>query len=238
VPTLRHNLSRFGLHCSLALHRATRLRLHGSLAPPAEPDADMLRASAVHLPGAGWVIGLAACLSFAIVALALRGNPWGPAVAAVASMMATLYFTRAQQERALAGATEPLVLYLVLAGKITVLAAIAAASEPAVVAVLFAGPVVSLATSLLVAHWLEADGRHEPARLRTGGLWAVIPLLLLVPAAGVAALVAALVLMAAAAILMYRYCRRRELDAAAASTGAVQQVCELAFYFGAAIAVR
>lgn len=235
---MRDSLRSFGLHFSLALHRATRLRLPDSLAPPPEADTDMLRASAVHLPGAGWVVGMAACLAFALVALALRGNPWAPAVAAVGSMMATLYLTRAQQERALAAATEPLVLHLVLAGKITLLAAIAAQSESGVIGVLFAAPVVSRAASLLVAHWLEAEKWHEPARLRTGGLWMVVPLLLLILAAGVACAVAALVVTAAATVAMYRYCRERELDAAGGPLGAVQQVCELAFCFGAAIAVR
>jgi adenosylcobinamide-GDP ribazoletransferase len=235
---LRDALHRFGQHFSLALHRATRLRLPGSAAPPAEPDAQMLRASTAHGPGVGWVVGLTACLAFTLVALLLRPNPWGPAVAAVASLMATLYLTRAQHERALATATEPLVLHLVLAGKITVLAAIATQSEPGAIGVLFAAPVVSRSASLLVAHWLEADKWQEPARLRTGGLWAVVPLLLLGLAGGVACAVAALAATAAAAIVMYRHCRRRELDAAGGPVGAVQQVCELAFYFGALILVR
>jgi adenosylcobinamide-GDP ribazoletransferase len=237
VLTLRHTLGRFGLHFSLALHRATRLRLRGNLAPP-EADAQMLRASAVHLPGVGWLVGLAACLAFALVALALRGNPWAPAVAAVASTMATLYLTRAQHERALAAATEPLVLHLVLAGKITLLAALAAQSESGVIGALFAAPVASRAAALLVAHWLDAEQRQEPARLRAGELWVVIPLLLLIPAGGVACLVLAVFMLALATAGMYRYCRKRELDAAGGPIGAVQQVCELAFYFGAAIAVR
>jgi adenosylcobinamide-GDP ribazoletransferase len=237
VP-FRDTLNHFALNFSLALHRGTRLRLPGRLAPPPQADAEVLRSSTVHVPGVGWVVGMASCLVFVLVALALRGNPWAPAVAAVGSLMATLYLTRAQQERALATATEPLVLHLVLAGKITVIAAIAAQSEAGVIGVLFAAPVVSRAASLLVGHWLEAQGRHEPTRLRTGGAWAVLPLLLLIPAGGVACVVAALVTTALATGFMYGYCRKRELDAAGGPVGAVQQVCELAFCFGAAIAVR
>jgi adenosylcobinamide-GDP ribazoletransferase len=233
---IRDALGRFGRHFSLALQRSTRLRLPGTAEQPLELDADMMRASTAHAPGVGLIVGMAACLVFALVALVLRPNPWGPAVAAVASLMATLYLTRAQHERALATATEPLVLHLVLAGKITLLAAIATRSEPAVMGVLLAAAVVSRSASLLVGHWLEADQWHEPARLRTGGLWAVIPLLLLVLAGGAVCAVAALVATAAAAIPMYRYCRRHQLDAAGGPVGAVQQVCELAFYFGAAIA--
>jgi adenosylcobinamide-GDP ribazoletransferase len=184
------------------------------------------------------VVGLASCLSFALLALALRGNPWGPAVAAVGCIMATLFLTGAQPERALAAATDPLALYIVTAGKITLIAAIAAQSEASVVAALFAAQPVSRASSLLVAHWLDAENKPEPARLRTGGLWILVPLLLLVAAGGPALLVLPMVTTAIAVVGMYRYCRRRELGLEASPLGAVQQVCELAFYCGAAIAAR
>jgi hypothetical protein len=92
------------LLCSPVRPRAsalTRLRFGGAWAPPADADPDALRASDAHLPGAGWIVGLAGCLSFAVVALLLRGNPWGPAVAAIASIVATLLMTGAQAESAL-----------------------------------------------------------------------------------------------------------------------------------------
>jgi hypothetical protein len=150
VPPLRQTLNLFARHYAVALQRATRLRLGGALALPPEPDAAMLQASEVHLPGVGWLLGLAAGLSFALVALTLRGNPWAPAAAAVACIMVTSFLTRALPERALAADTDPLVLYIVTAGKITLVAAIAARSEAGVIAALFAAQAVSRASTLLV----------------------------------------------------------------------------------------
>jgi adenosylcobinamide-GDP ribazoletransferase len=237
MPALRDHLNQSARRFALALQRATRLRLGGSLAPPPDPDAALVRASDAHLPGVGWIVGLAACLSFALLALALRGNPWAPPVAAVGCIMVTLFLTRAQAERALAAATDPLALYMVTAGKIVAIAAIAAQSEAGVIAAQFAAQPVSRASALLVAHWLEAENKAEPVPLRTGGWWTLVPLLLLIPAGGPAFLAAAIVTTAVAIVAMYRYCRGRELGLAG-PVGAVQQVCELAFYVGAAIAAR
>lgn len=250
MTPLRDTLNLFARRFVLALQTSTRVRATGALAPPPVPEADLLRASTAHVPGAGWLVGIAAFLVFALVSLALRGNPWGPAVAAVACTIATVILTGALYERALfrtadslegrpagaaaAAGTGVLALVLVLPLKFALLAALASASEPAVMAALFAGHVVSR-FALVVTHWAgstDADARS----LRVGALWCVVPLLLMVPAGGVAFLLLPLAFGSLAAFGVLRFLRSRPDTPAAERPGVVQQVAEVAFYFGAAIA--
>ena len=244
MAALRDNLNLFARQFSLALHHSTRVRLGGSLAPPVDADAEALRASDAHLPGAGWVVGLAACLSFALAAVLLRGSPWGPAVAAVACILATVLVTGGRYESALFRAAERLdprgggngfgaiALVLALAGKITLLAALASFSEASVVVALFAGHVVSRLAAVAAGQWLRG---HDGRALRVGTLWCVIPLLLMVPAAGVASTLLALIVAAPACYLMLRLAKDRLAGHPEEGVGATQQACELAFYLGAAI---
>jgi adenosylcobinamide-GDP ribazoletransferase len=253
VPDLRDTLNLFARRYVLALQSSTRLRLPAAPAQPepsaADADAPAPETGSVaHLPGAGWIVGLAAGLCFAVVALLLRGNDWGPAVAAVACTLVTVWLTGARHESALFRRADRLeqglpgaeggagygvmALLLLLAGKLCLLAALGSASEPGVLAALFAGHVVSRWAPLLVGYWGSAEG--DKGALRVAGLWCIPPLLLMVVAGGVAFLLLALFASALAGYAMLRL--RRRQPAAADEAGAVQQVCELAFYFGAAIA--
>ena len=228
---------------ALALHRATVLR--GGSVPPA--DEESLRASDAHLPGAGWVVGLAACLVFALVGLALRGSPWGAAVAAVAALAATAALTSARgetgvfqtaerlQELAAPGTSGvgALALWLVLAAKLATLATLASLSESGVMAALFAAPVVSRLAPLLLARSLQGD---VPARaIQVGAAWCAAPLLLLFAGAGAVALVLAVVAATLACYGMWRLARGQATPGDRDALAASQLACEVAFYLGAAI---
>lgn len=237
---MRDTLNLFARRFVAALQTATCLRP----AAEAPPAPELVDASAGHVPGVGWLVGIAACLVFALASLLLRGNPWDALAAAVLSTIATVLLTGALNESALfrqAGRWSPrdaglgaLALFLLLAAKLVLLAALAARAEAALITALLAGHVVSRFAPLVAAHWL--DTRESALRtLRAGALWCVIPVLLMVPAGGVAFPVVALLAAAVAGFALVRWTRgtgtvRDERD------GALQQVCEVAFYLGAAIA--
>lgn len=242
MTALRDTLSLFARRFALALQSSTRVRAAGSL-PPEPAEGDLAGGGAAHVPGVGWLVGLAACLVFALVSLLLRNNPWDPFVAAVACTIATVLLTGAMHESALfrfaERVAEPgnghgtLALVLLLVAKLALLAALALTSERAVIAALFAAHVVSR-FGLVVTQWAgsrEADTRS----LRVGALWCLVPVALLVPAGGVALLVVPLVTAALAGFAVLRFCRQRP-ETAADRPGVVQQVCEAAFYLGAALA--
>jgi adenosylcobinamide-GDP ribazoletransferase len=248
VAALRDTLHLFARQFVLALSQSTRVRLGGGLAP-SEADAAAVRASDAHLPGAGWLVGVAGCVGFALIALALRGSVWGPGVAAVVSTMLTVAMTGARYESALFRGVDRLearlpgaatgsgfgaiALVLLLLGKITLLAAIASVSEAGVLAALLAGHVVSRFAPLVASYWLGAG--TEARSLHIGVLWCVIPLLLMVAAQGALFLGLALVTAAVAAYAVLRWWKKRAGSTAQEDFAALQQVCEFAFYLGAAI---
>jgi adenosylcobinamide-GDP ribazoletransferase len=246
MTALRNTLDLFVRDCALALARFTRLR-------PLQPGAAALPggpASLAQAPGVGWLVGMAACLVFALVSVLLRGNPWSPAVAAVFSTLATVMLTGALHEGALfrtadrldgaqagtsGSALGVIASLLLIAGKLALLAALAAASEIGLMSALFAAHVVSRYLPLVVAHRLDPATLGARA-LGLSALWCVVPLLLMVPAGGAAFLGMAVLLAAAAAFAMLHYVRRRGAPFDDGVLGAVQQVCEAGFYLGAAIA--
>lgn len=241
MAAFRDSLNLFARQFALALHQSTRVRLGSAWAAPEAADDDALRASEAHLPGTGWIVGIAACLAFAVVALALRGNPWGAAAAAVASLVVTLLMTGAGHESALYRTVERLeaqgpsglgtiVLVLALLAKVILLAALASVSEAGVIAALFAAHVLSRLAPLLVAHRL--DGRHEPRTLRIAVLWCLPAVLLTGLAGGWAFLFLGLL---AAGLACYGMLRLAANQPHADLPAASQQACELAFYLGAAI---
>ena len=244
----QHSFDRLARRLALALHRFTRVRLRGvSAGPAAALDEEQVGASA--LPGVGWVVGMAACLSFAIVSVALRASSWNPAVAAIASTAVTVLLTGALHEIAFARTVDriaspaasphaaTLALVLLLAGKLALLGLLATASAVALMATLFAAHVISRYAPLLVADWLRAGTRLDRGALRRSALWCVVPLLLMVLAGGVAAMVLALIAGALGTALLLRLGGDTLRDFDDDALGAVQQVCELAFYAGAALAV-
>jgi adenosylcobinamide-GDP ribazoletransferase len=241
VAAVREHLDLFARRFALALQQGTRLRAGG------EPDSgdDEALASQAHLPGVGWVLGIAACLVFALVALLLRGSAWQAAVAAVAATLVVALLTGARAETALLRAAEALsapgqagtgtvALVLLLAAKFALLAALASLTESGVMAALFAAHAVAQLAPLLLARSL---GAATPARaVHVGALWCLPPLLLLVPAAGVASLLLALAAATLACYGVWRLARRRPDHERTDLLAATALVCELAFYFGAAIA--
>jgi adenosylcobinamide-GDP ribazoletransferase len=249
VPGLRDHLDLFARQFALALRRATRLHAGG---PPAAGDAadqELLRTSMRHLPGAGWLVGLLGAFVFAIVALLLRANPAGPAVAAVASLCAVLLLTGAAEESAVFRLAERLearlarggsghgviALVLLLAGRIAAVAALGTVSEAGVVAALFAAPVVSRFAPLPAAHW--SGNGVDRGTVRVAALWCVIPLLLMLLADGVAFLLLALLAALAGWVATLRFLRSRAGSFDEERAAAVQQACELAFYLGALLGV-
>ena len=242
MAPLRDSLNLFARQFALALHHSTRVRLGGSLAAPDDADADAVRASDAHLPGAGWVVGVAACLAFALVGLLLRASPWGAASAAVVSTMLTVVMTGARHESAAFRAAEKLgpgqgfgtlAVVLLLLAKVVLLATVASVSEAGVLAALFAGHVTSRFAPVIASRWL--GDRHDVRALRIGALWCVAPLLLMFPASGWAFPLLALLLAATACYALLRVWEARMGAGAQDDSGALQQVWEVAFYLGAAI---
>lgn len=241
MPSLRDRLNLFARQFALALQRATCLPAFVGAEPS---DEHLVRTSARHLPGAGALVGLLAAFVFAVVALLLRGNPAGPAVAAVATLFAALVLTGAAQESAVFRLAETLApraqagygtiaLVVLLAARIATVAALGAVSEAGVLAALLAGPVVSRFAPLLAAHWAAHAQGEDAATVRVAALWCVLPLLLMVVADGAAFLVLALLGAAAAWIALLRFYRHRAGAFDDARAAGLQQACEVAFYLGA-----
>lgn len=242
MADLRDTLNTFARRFVQALQASTRLRAVGDLALKEAPSSELQRASTAHVPGAGWLVGITACLTLAVASVLLRGNPFAPLVAAVASTAATVALTGGLHEAALfryadapaRGGQAVLALVLVLAGKLVLVAALAAASEAGVIASLFAAHVVSR-FALVVAEW-AARADHDVRDLRVGALWCVVPLLLLLAAGGLPLLLLPLLIGGLAFVAALRFSRPRPGLPTAERPHVAQQVAELGFYLGAAIA--
>jgi adenosylcobinamide-GDP ribazoletransferase len=100
---------------------------------------------------------------------------------------------------------------------------------------LFAAHVTSRYLPLVVAHRL-APGAVDQRALGLSALWCLVPLLLMVPVGGPGFLGMALLAAVLAAFVMLHILRRRGSGFDDGVLGAVQQVCEVAFYLGAAVA--
>ncbi|MBL0427425.1 hypothetical protein [Ramlibacter alkalitolerans] len=239
MTALRDHLNLFARRFALALHRTARLP-----ASAAPADDDRPGGSERHLPGAGTLVGLLAAFVFAVFGLLLRGNPAGPAVAAVASLFAVLVLTGAANESAvfrLAEALAPraghgvIALVVLLAARIAAVAATGTVSEAGVLAALLAGPVVSRFAPLLAAHWAAHGATEDAATVRVAALWCIVPVLLLGFAGGLPCALLALAGVAAAWIGLLRFLRHRPGGFDAARAAALQQACEAAFYLGASL---
>ncbi|MBS0426510.1 MAG: adenosylcobinamide-GDP ribazoletransferase [Proteobacteria bacterium] len=164
-------------HFLLALQFFTRVPVTGRLAAWVGYSPQMLRASAAHFPGVGWIVGGVAAAVFALASLGLP-----PLVAALLSTVATVWLTgafhedgladiadglggSAQRERALEimkdsriGAFGAIALVLALALKVALLAALAAQGVSAIVAALLAGHVLSRLAPLFLIRFLPYVG--------------------------------------------------------------------------------
>ena len=95
-------------HFLLALQFFTRIPVTGRLAAWVGFSPAMLRASAAHFPGVGWVVGAVAVAVYGLLHQALAPNPWAPLVAAVLSTIATVLVTGGFHEDGLADVADGL----------------------------------------------------------------------------------------------------------------------------------
>ncbi|MBP6850216.1 MAG: adenosylcobinamide-GDP ribazoletransferase [Rhodoferax sp.] len=176
----------FVRHYLLAVQFFTRIPVTGRLADWVGFSPAMLRASAAHFPGVGWLVGaLVAALSTALFA-GLPAGPLTPLVVAVLGTVASVLITgafhedgladvadglggSAERTRALAimkdsrvGAFGAVALVLVLLAKVALLALIGNVLPAAMVWGLFCAHVVSRSLPLLtirtLVHVGDADG--------------------------------------------------------------------------------
>jgi len=256
----------------IALQFFTRVPVTGRLGDWAGYSPQLLRSSSAHFPGVGWLVGLAACASFALFALLLHGSAFTALVAAIGCTAATALLTgafhedgladvadglggSADREHALAimkdsrlGTYGVLTLVLAVAAKIALLAVLAGQSEAGVLLALFAAHVVSRFAPLLIVRQLRYVGDEQASKskplveslgrreLAIAAAWCVPPLLLACLVRGIAFVAVPLLLAALAWWRMMRLFETRLQGFTGDALGATQQVCEIAFYLGAAIA--
>lgn len=140
-------------------------------------------------------------------------------------------------------------LTLTLLARVSLLALLAAGSPVAVLVALFAGSVVSRFWPLLLVRTLPyvddtaglqsppLSGRIDTRALAVAGGWCALPLLLALWVQGGLFLFAAVAVSGLALLLLRRLFEQRLQGLTADGVGATQQVGEVAFYLGAALAL-
>ena len=261
-------------HYLLAVQFFTRIPVTGRLAAWVGYSPAMLRASAAHFPGVGWLAAALSTAGYAALQAALAPNPLAPAVAAVFCTIATVLMTGGFHEDGLAdvadglggshnreraldimkdsriGAFGAMALVLALLAKLSLLALLGTHSLGAALAGLAGGHVVSRFWPLLIVRSLPhvgdtARSKSKPLadQISTGALlaaalWCLVPLALVIAWQGAIYLIAAMAASSVAAAWMWRWFARRLQGFTGDCLGATQQVGEVAFYLGAALALR
>jgi adenosylcobinamide-GDP ribazoletransferase len=261
-------------HYLLAVQFFTRIPVTGRLANWVGYSPAMLRASAAHFPGVGWLAAILSVAVFAALHWALAPSPLAPAVAAVFCTIATVLMTggfhedgladvadglggSADRERALdimkdsrIGAFGAMALVLALLAKVSLLTLLGTHSLPAAVTALAGAHVVSRFWPLLIVRSLPhvgdtARSKSKPladqisgAALWVAVLWCFLPLALVWQAQEAIFFIASLIASALAAAWMGRWFARRLQGFTGDCLGATQQVSEIGFYLGAAVALR
>lgn len=259
-------------HFLLAVQFFTRIPVTGRIAHWVGFSPAMLRASAAHFPGVGWLVAASAIAVYYALAAALTTTALSPLVAAVFSTVATILLTGGFHEDGLAdvadglggsldreraldimkdsrvGAFGAMALSMALMAKVTLLATLGAQGVQAVVACLAAGHVLSRFLPLLLVRALPhvgdtATSKSKPladqisvGSLACAALWCVPPLVLFIRLEGALALALAAIASGLAFLWMWRLFARRLQGFTGDCLGATQQVCEIAFYLGAALA--
>ncbi|MBA4327707.1 MAG: adenosylcobinamide-GDP ribazoletransferase [Polaromonas sp.] len=95
-------MSQFLRHFLLAVQFFTRIPVTGTLATWVGYSPAMLRASAAHFPGIGWLVGAVAAGVYALLVALLPPGVFTPLVAAALSTVATVLLTGAFHEDGLA----------------------------------------------------------------------------------------------------------------------------------------
>jgi adenosylcobinamide-GDP ribazoletransferase len=175
-------MSRFLRHYLLALQFFTRVPVTGRLAAWVGYSPAMLRASAAHFPGVGWLVGLWVALVFTALLWALPGVGAAPWVAALGATVAGVLMTGAFHEDGLAdladglggsaeraraleimkdsriGSFGAIALVLALLARVCLLALLAQVDVAAAVAALFLAQVVSRAAPLPLIYGMAHVG--------------------------------------------------------------------------------
>lgn len=199
-------------HFLLALQFFTRVPVTGPLADWVGFSPQMLRASAAHLPGIGWLVGTVAALVFTGVGMGLPGVA-GALAAAVLSTVATVMLTGAFHEDGLAdvadglggsagreraleimkdsriGAFGAVALVLALGLKFALLATLAGRGLQSVAIAIVGAHVLSRLMPLFLIRWLPYVGdsgasKAKPLADAISGGALLIAVLWTVPAVG------------------------------------------------------
>ena len=261
-------------HYLLAVQFFTRIPVTGRLAAWVGYSPAMLRASAAHFPGVGW---LAAALSCAVFALLHQGlgaqQPLASLVAAVLCTVATVLMTGGFHEDGLAdvadglggsydreraldimkdsrvGAFGAMALVLALLAKVSLLALLGVHGLATALAALVGGHVLSRLWPLFIVRRLPhvgdtARSKSKPladqitgAALVVAAAWCLPPLALAWFWSSTAVTLAAFTLSALGAAWMARWFARRLQGFTGDCLGATQQIGEIGFYLGAALAL-
>jgi adenosylcobinamide-GDP ribazoletransferase len=283
-------LSQFLRHYLLALQFFSRVPVTGRLAAWVGFSPAMLRASAAHFPGVGWLVGGVVALASAALLALLPVSGFTPLVVAALGTVLSVMVTGAFHEDGLAdvadglggsldraraleimkdsrvGAFGAIAVMLALLVKLSLLALLGSLNGSLMCVALFAAHVVSrtwpLLTIRLLPHVGDAAGsKSKPladqislAALVVAFLWCfaalalvilaqaamvlvAIPGFLVSPAAGLAWLLGAGVLLSGMVwAWMARWFARRLQGFTGDCLGATQQVGEIAFYLGLALA--
>jgi adenosylcobinamide-GDP ribazoletransferase len=268
----------FVRHYLLAIQFFTRIPVTGALADWVGYSPQMLRASAAHFPGVGWLVGgVVAVFTWAVLALLPAGPqmPFAPLVAATLGTVLTVLMTGAFHEDGLAdvadglggaqsreraleimkdsrvGAFGAIAVALALLLKVALLALLGSVGPMVLCVGLFTAHVVSRTWPLLIIRLLPhvgdlAGSKSKPLAeqvslpaLAAALLWCFLALALAVFAQAAikfAAICTAVLASALACVWMWRWFARRLQGFTGDCLGATQQVCELAFYLGLAVA--
>jgi adenosylcobinamide-GDP ribazoletransferase len=198
-------------HFLLALQFFTRIPVMGRLAGWVGFSPRMLRASAAHFPGVGWLVGAVGAGVFVLAQAGLPGGV-GALAAALLSTLATVLVTGAFHEDGLAdvadglggsadraraleimkdsriGAFGAIALVLALGLKVALLAALARQGALAVATALVAAHVLSRLAPLFLIRWLpyvsdSAASKAKPLADAIGGGALLVGVLWSLPAA-------------------------------------------------------
>lgn len=275
-------------HYLLAVQFFTRLPVTGRLAEWVGYSPAMLRASAAHFPGIGWLVGAVAAGAYVLLLTLLPPVPFAPLVAAALSTVVTVLLTGGFHEDGLADVTDGLggssdrhraleimkdsrvgafgamALVLALVCKVALLALLGSAEGMAsgeetppdapfngwlVAVALFTAHVVSRTLPLLMIRVLPhvgdaAGSKSKPladqitlASLGVAFIWSISALALASYALPAMTLIVACSVSMIALLWMGRLFTRRLQGFTGDCLGATQQVCEIAFYLGLAIAL-
>ncbi|PQA78238.1 adenosylcobinamide-GDP ribazoletransferase [Rhodoferax sp. TS-BS-61-7] len=279
-------MAQFLRHYLLSLQFFTRVPVTGRLADWVGFSPAMLRASAAHLPGVGWLVGGVVALGTWLLLALLPASPFAPLVTAVLGTVLSVLMTGAFHEDGLAdvadglggtlsreraleimkdsrvGAFGAIAVVLALLAKVSLLALLGSLHGAVLCVALFTGHVLSrfwpLLTIRLLPHVGDVAGsKSKPLadQISLGSLWVAVlwsfvalALVVIAQAAmffvvpglawptllqwlGAGVLASGLVWLG-----MLRWFARRLQGFTGDCLGATQQVCELAFYLGLALA--